>query len=318
MKKVLVTGASGFVGSNLARRLLHEGHEVHALLRPESNRWRIRDLLLDLYIHEVSLDDFLALQPTIKQIAPEWIFHLATHGAYPDQKNCLDIMNTNIMGTVHLLEACLKLDFETFINTGSSSEYGFKNKPFSEEERCIPNSLYGISKLTATEYCRLNSESHDRNIQTLRLFSVYGPYEEPTRLIPRLIQHGLRNELPPLVTPAIARDMIYIEDVLDIYMEAASKKHQNEKNSRDAIYNVGTGIQITIEEMVNIAKKVLNISADPKWGSMMNRSFDTEFWRADIRKIKEAYHWQPRFSFEQGFIATVEWFQRNRGQNGIF
>ncbi|MFN8563874.1 MAG: NAD-dependent epimerase/dehydratase family protein, partial [Anaerolineae bacterium] len=218
MKRVLITGATGFVGANLARRLLSEGHEIHALVRPAFRSWRIDAIRDDLRLHTLDLADAEAVQQVVAQIRPEWVFHLAVHGAYSDQTSIPDMISTNIVSTVNLVEACLQSGFEAFINTGSSSEYGFKDHPPAENEWLEPNSVYAVTKASATLYCRMVAQTRRVNVTTLRLYSVYGAYEEPTRLIPTLVAHGLRGRLPPLVNPEIARDFVYADDVNDAYL----------------------------------------------------------------------------------------------------
>src|SRR6266542_4306745 len=108
---------------------------------------------------------------------------------------------TNILGSASLLDACVAAGFEAFINTGTSSEYGIKNHAPAEDEPLDPNSNYAVTKAAATMHCRYIGQSRAVNVTTLRLYSVYGPYEEPSRLMPNIVARGLMGELPPLVNP---------------------------------------------------------------------------------------------------------------------
>lgn len=307
MKRVIVTGATGFVGSNLARRLLRDGHEIHLLVRPRHSSWRIDDIRHDVRLHEVALEDAEAVTQTVGRIRPDRIFHLAAHGAYSSQTDLRQMIQTNLVGTINLVEACLTTGFEAFVNTGSSSEYGFKDHAPAEDESPEPNSHYAVTKAAATLFCRHTAQSRALHLPTLRLYSVYGPYEEPTRLIPRLITHGLKGELPPLVNPNVARDYVYVDDVTEAYLLAATAARGELEPG--AIYNVGTGVQTSLEEAVETARRVLSIKHEPQWGSMPEREWDTNVWVADNRKIKDALGWQPQYSFEQGFRLTVEWLR---------
>ncbi len=304
MKRVLITGSTGFVGANLARRLLSEGHELHLLVRPAHKPWRIESIRKDVHLHQVELTDADALAGMVGEIRPEWIFHLAAYGAYSSQGDVHQMVQTNIAGTINLLEACLKTGFESFINTGSSSEYGIKDHAPSETEIVEPNSNYAVTKVSATLFCRYKAQCHKMPVSTLRLYSVFGPYEDPARLVPTLIRRGLRGELPPLVDPDGAHDFVFIDDVLDAYLLAATVANQE----FGAVYNIGTGVQTTMRDVVDIARRVLTISAKPKWGSMPNRVWDATVWVADNRKARTELHWQPRYSFEDGFRRTVDFF----------
>ena len=309
MSRILITGGTGFVGANLTRRLLKQGHEIHLLVRPNYKSWRIKDIKPDLRLHGITLEDKAALHQRIRRIKPDRIFHLAVHGAYSYQNNLQQTIDTNIIGTVNLLQACMKTGFEVFVNTGSSSEYGYKDYPPTETEWLEPNSYYAVTKASATLFCRYIAQSQNLRIPTLRLYSVYGAYEEPDRLMPTLIERGLKGELPPLVNPKTARDYVYIDDVIEAYLLAAMMNTAE----LGAIFNVGTGIQTSLRDVVETACRVLKIKAKPQWGSMPDRQWDTTVWVADNRKIKDELGWTPDYTFEQGFKAMVNWYKQ-RGQ----
>ena len=111
------------------------------------------------------------------------------------------MLAVNMLGTVNLLTACLEVGFTGFVHTGSSSEYGFKDHAPREDEYLEPNSDYAVTKAAATLYCRQIAVDRGVNVTTLRLYSAYGPWEEPTRLVPTLIAKGLGGEIPELVSP---------------------------------------------------------------------------------------------------------------------
>jgi nucleoside-diphosphate-sugar epimerase len=266
--------------------------------------WRIEAIRQDVRLHEVDFGDGEFLSQRIEKIRPEWIFHLATYGAYSYQKDLKAMVQTNIIGTINLVEACIKIGFEAFVNTGSSSEYGVKDHAPSEQEWLEPNSHYAVTKASATLFCRHTAQRQGVYLPTLRLYSVYGPYEEPTRLIPTLIVQGVKGKLPPLVNPTIARDYVFVDDAVEAYLLAAT--HPNQECG--AVYNVGTGVQTSLREVVELTRRLFRIKEDPSWGSMPEREWDTDVWVSDNRNIREALGWQPRQTFHQGFSQTVQWF----------
>lgn len=306
MKRAVLTGATGFVGANLSRRLLREGHEVHLLLRAKHNDWRIHSIQNDVNIHIVDLNDAEALISTVASIRPDWVFHLATHGAYSWQADLNEIIQTNILATVNLVEACLKTGFDIFINTGTSSEYGYKDHAPSETEWIDPNSYYAVTKASATLFCRYTAIRHNVCIPTLRLYSIYGAFENPGRLIPTIILHGMNGSLPPLVDPNIARDYLYMKDVENTYIFLANQL----RGTTGEVYNLGSGIQTSLSEVVALARNVFRLSVEPQWGTMPNRQWDTTIWKANNDSIK-TLGWCPEFTFEQGFRQTVDWFLEN-------
>lgn len=303
-KRVLVTGASGFVGANLGRRLVAEGHDVHLVLRSQHSTWRLAGNE-DVAVHQADLRDAASVRRALRDIKPDWIFHLAAHGAYSSQTNLREMVESNLAGTINLVEACLESGFESFVNTGSSSEYGLKDGAPAETEQLEPNSPYAVTKAAATMYCRFAARKHGARIRTLRLYSVYGPWEEPTRLIPTLIVNGLHGRLPALVDPKVARDFVYIDDVCDAYLAAAADTAADP----DAIFNVGTGVQSSLAQVVQVARHLLAIDAEPRWGSMPNRVWDTTTWVADSTKIRHELGWEPRHPLEAGLSATIDWFR---------
>jgi dolichol-phosphate mannosyltransferase len=303
--RTLVTGATGFVGANLVRRLLGDGHEVHCLVRDLESRWRIDDIRGDLHLHVADLADADGVTAAVVRVRPEWIFHLAAHGAYPTETDVRRMIAVNVTGTVNLVEAALQTGFAAFVHTGSSSEYGFKDHAPAETEWLEPNSDYAVTKAAATHHCRLTARRLDVPIVTLRLYSVFGPFEEPTRLLPTLVRRGLAGTLPPLVDPDVARDFVYVDDVVDACLLAATRPGQE----RGAVYNVGTGVQTTVRDVVDVARCVLGLAAEPVWGSMPDRAWDTWVWIADPTRIRAALGWHPRVGVEDGFRRLVAWYQ---------
>ena len=306
-KPVLVTGGTGFVGANLARRLLREGCQVHLLVRQGHAPWRLQGIEDKVQLHEVELTDRAALDLLVAQVRQEWIFHLAAYGAYSWQTDLRQMIQTNITGTANLLEACAQAGFGAFVNTGSSSEYGAKDHAPAEEENPEPNSHYACTKVAATLLCRYTAQDRNLNLATLRLYSVYGPYEDPGRLFPALIRKGLQGELPPLVSPDTTRVYVYVEDVCDAYLLAASRPGQ----APGVVYNVGTGVQTSLRQLVELARAELGSAAEPSWDSMPARIWDTSVWVADNCRIRQALGWEPRTVLKEGFKRTAEWFRQH-------
>ena len=272
------------------------------LLRPGRDLWRLDGILGDLRRHDGSVSDRARIAEVVRETKPQWIFHLAAYGAYSVQTDLRLMIDTNLNGAVNLVEAAHASGCEAFVNTGSSSEYGFKDHAPAETEVLEPNSDYAVTKSAATLYCQSAARRLGLPIVTLRLYSVYGPYEEPTRLVPTLIREGRRGVLPPLVRPDIARDYVYVEDVCDAYLAAArdASKHAG------AIYNVGTGDQTTIREIVDVCRKLLPIREEPSWDTMGARSWDTDRWVSDPSLIKAELGWRARTDLESGLRRTIE------------
>ena len=305
MKRALVTGGSGFVGANLARRLLADGHEVHLLLRPGHAPWRVAAIREDVHVHIAHMGDRAGLARVMSLVRPDWIFHLAVYGAYPAQADWPTMVQTNILGTMNLVEAAIAVGFEAFVNTGSSSEYGVKDHAPSETEWLDPNSYYAVTKASATLLCRHTARARGAAIPTLRLYSAYGPFEEPTRLIPTLLVKALERELPALVDPTIARDFIYVGDVCEAYVLAAYRRG----GDPGAVFNIGSGRQTTLRAIVDLVRRKFRITDEPSWGSMPKRDWDTVTWVADNRAAQRELGWSPKVELERGMDLTREWLE---------
>jgi nucleoside-diphosphate-sugar epimerase len=306
---ILVTGSSGFIGANLTRRLVRDGYKVNLLLREQSKTWRIDDIMDNVIIHRVDLTHAKDVERVVKEIKPKTIFHLATYGAYPYQKDVNKIKNIILDGTINLVNACKKVGFNIFINTGSNSEYGFKNKPMKESDLLVPNSHYSVFKSAATLFCQYAALSEELPIVTLRPFHVYGPYEEKTRFIPTLISSLLNhNQCPRLVAPETARDMVYIDDAIDFYLSIASKSG----DISGEIFNVGTGIQSTLKEIVEKAIEITGVNAIPHWGSMDQRIWDQNIWQANMKHTNDKLGWKPICDLEEGLGRTIRWYSERK------
>lgn len=305
MKRALLTGASGFVGANLARRLLRDGHDVHLLLRSGHAPWRVAAIRNDVTVHIADLGDRTALTHLLARVKPDWVFHLAVYGAYPSQRDWATMVHTNIVGTMNLVEAAASVGFEAFVNTGSSSEYGVKDHAPSETEWIDPDSHYAVTKASATLFCRYTARARRLTIPTLRLYSAYGPFEQPTRLIPTLLVNGLEGRLPSLVDPTIARDFTYVADVCEAYVSAASQSHDDP----GAVFNIGSGRQTTIRDIVELVRRRLRIAEQPRWGSMPARAWDTATWVANNETARRELEWSPEVDLDRGLDLTSQWLQ---------
>ena len=302
----LVTGGSGFIGSVLLRKLISNKENVHLILRKESNLWRISDLLDKVTIHYSDLSNVSDLQSIVEKINPTVIHHLATNGAYSSQNDANQIIQTNFLGTWNLLQACNKVNYKIFVNTGSSSEYGFKKYAMRETDILEPASYYAVTKGAQSLLCSHIAHQEGKPIVTIRPYSVYGPYEEPTRLIPTLMMSLLNHKQMNLVSSKVARDYIYVDDVVDAYLNIK----QLQKNKGE-IFNIGTGVQTDMVQLVNKTQKISGEKTELVWGGMKNRTWDTSTWVADISKARQLLNWQPKVDLEEGLTKTWKWLLVN-------
>ena len=200
-----------------------------------------------------------------------------------------------------MVNACKKVGFNIFINTGSNSEYGFKNKPMKESDLLVPNSHYSVFKSAATLFCQYEALSEELPIVTLRPFHVYGPYEEQTRFIPALISNLLiHNQCPPLVAPETARDMVYIDDAIDLYLLIASKSG----NISGEIFNVGTDTPVTVNDLAEEVCKLFNVE---KKTIHFEERKEVKHAFSDHSKLRKYFGYQIRNSLSEGLDKMSKW-----------
>lgn len=301
-KTVLITGGSGFIGANLVRSLINQNAKPHLFLRSEANTWRLKNVLRKIKIHNTDITNKPAVKKIIKKIKPQVIFHLAVYGAYPQQTNLETTIRTNIFGTVNLLEA-IKNSQTVLVNTGTSSEYGFKNKPMKETDSLEPTFAYAASKAATSWLGRIFSQQFNQPIITLRPFSIYGDWEEPTRFIPTIINNCLKNQPIKLVAGKQVRDFLYVEDMVKAYLMAGQRL-----DLRGEIFNIGSGKQVLVSEVAREIIKLVNNPVTVKVGAYQPRQWEANNWQADISKAKKILKWQPQFSLEQGLKKTITWW----------
>ncbi|MFH1840210.1 MAG: NAD-dependent epimerase/dehydratase family protein [Nanoarchaeota archaeon] len=308
-KKILVTGATGFIGANLVRELVEdESNSIFIVLRNTSDTWRINDVLKKVKVIHCDLNNYIDVKKIVEEIKPNIIYHCVNYGGFPNEKNLNLISNTNIMSTINLINSCSDHDFDAFINLSSSSEYGFKDKPMNEEDKLEPINDYGISKVTSTIYANNFGKLHKKPIVTVRLFSPFGYYESKERLFPSLLLKILEGVPPKLANPNSARDFIFIEDAIQFLLELP----ENAKEYCGEIFNLANGKQHTVKEVADLAIKLSGKQLNAEFGSIEGRKYDTPIWVADMNKTFRCFKWRPKYSLDEALKNLLKWFEDNK------
>lgn len=305
---IFVFGASGFIGANLFEQLFKARQQtgltdVFALTHDATKAWRLK--LLDVPAENIVHCDITSnasVQEVIERYKPKTIFNLAAYGAYSKQKNVNLTYETNVLGTVNILENCTP-DM-VYIHAGSSSEYGFNCTAPKETDPVEPNSHYAVSKVSGAYVLDYYAKLHNLNTLNLRLYSIYGGWEEPDRLIPRLVEEARKGQLPPLVSPDISRDFVYIDDCVSAFVQAALAVKSGISGRS---YNIATGRKTTMRDLVEVARQTFGIETEPVWGSMNNRNWDLADWYGDPTAAEADLGWKATTTLADGLRKTAEW-----------
>ncbi|HEX4147846.1 MAG TPA: NAD(P)-dependent oxidoreductase [Pirellulales bacterium] len=303
-ERILVTGGSGFVGACLVRELIAQGHEVHLLLRDRSSSWRLAGIEGEYQPHEADLRDISALRRAVDASRPEVIYHLAAYGVRRSQTRQSEILETNLQGTANLLEALGRHDYRALVHTGSSSEYGHKNHAMRENDRLEPRTAYAVSKAAATLLCQAEAY-RGRMVSTVRIFSAYGPWEDPHRLVAYVVDCCRRGEAPRVTNGAPPRDFIFVDDVLRLLQTAA---HCPQAAGR--ILHAGSGRQCNVREMIRTIVEVCGRDpADIRFGEMPAQADEPTHWVANIEQTTKLTGWRPIIGLRRGIEQTLAWAQ---------
>lgn len=304
---ILVIGASGFVGSKLFFSLSRLRGDVFAASRNILASWRFVNKdhsIQNRQLLNLDIGNYQNLSTVLQKIKPRTVFNLSAYGAYERQSDFAQIHRVNYWGTLNLVRILQELGCDAFVQAGSSSEYGLNCTAPLEESQLKPNSDYAVSKGAASLLLSYYGGITGLPCAHLRLYSVYGPFEEKDRLIPRLVEAGIKGKFPPFADKNISRDFLYVDDCTRAFVKAALTVCKSEPGLS---LNIGTGKRTTLEEVAQTAGKVFGISEPPSFGTMSNRKWDLSNWYSNSTQATQKMDWSARVSFEEGLRLTKAW-----------
>jgi nucleoside-diphosphate-sugar epimerase/glycosyltransferase involved in cell wall biosynthesis len=267
--------------------------------------WRL-DQIEESRLIALDLLDADAAARVLERLRPRTVFHTVAYGGYSFQSSPDLIHRTNYLALAQLLEKLATSSVEAFIHAGSSSEYGTNSAAPDEAAPRRPNSAYAAAKSAAAELLSFWGDRHGFPCANLRLYSAYGPFEDSSRFIPRLVEAGLRGELPPLVAPETSRDFIHVDDVVAAFVTAAMRMRPE---IRGRSYNIATGRRMSIAEAVAVTRRQLGVAVEPVYGSMQSRSWDLDQWWGNPERAKKDLGWTAQIPFEDGIVQAAGWWK---------
>lgn len=313
--RILVTGGAGFIGSHIVDRLLNEGFEVTVIDNLDTGRLEniaYHQGRKEFHFIKGDIRDFNLVKETLKDI--DVVFHEAALASVTlSVENPILTNDINVTGTLNLLKASSDLHVKRFIYASSAAVYGDARSPIKREDmNPNPTSPYGVSKLAAENYVKLFHKLYGLETVSLRYFNVYGPRQRFDiqcaygGAITIFTNRLLRN-MPPIIygDGEQTRDFVYIQDVIEANILAL-----NNKNAVGEVFNIGTGKNISVNQVANTLKEIMNkeplktIHTDP-------RPTDIRHGYADISKAKKILGYNPKFSIKEGLTKLVKWYVKN-------
>ncbi|MFN8310534.1 MAG: NAD-dependent epimerase/dehydratase family protein [Chitinophagales bacterium] len=303
---IVIFGAGGFIGANLFRQISKYRSDVFAVTSKPFIPWRLDDCDPHRILH-CNITKRHEIEQLFSTHRFQTIFDLAAYGAYSKQSNVDLIYETNFMGLLNLLEVSSQYAIKAFVHAGSSSEYGLNAAAPDEDAPLQPNSHYAVTKASAAQMIKFYGTIKEMPVLNLRYYSIYGPYEEPDRLIPQLIEKGLTGVYPPLVQPDISRDFVYVDDAVLATLNAATSDFQQ---TRGRSFNIAGNKKTTIRDIAFTIREIFNLKNEPEWGDFPNRKWDLKEWYGNARLAADLLQWKNETGLKEGLEQTAQW-QKN-------
>ncbi|CDF06825.1 nucleoside-diphosphate-sugar epimerases [Firmicutes bacterium CAG:95] len=315
MKKVLVTGADGFIGSHMVEELVRKGYSVRAFSYYNSfNTWGWLDTLAPEILSQIEvvcgdIRDPYGVKKAIEGV--DMVFHLAALIAIPFSYHSPDAyVDTNIKGTLNVLQAAKELNVERVLITSTSEVYGTaKYVPIDENHPFQGQSPYSATKIGADRLAESFYRSFDLPVSIVRPFNTFGPRQSARAVIPTIITQllGGRQQIKlGLLSPT--RDFNYVKDTVSAYIAIAESDRTIGKE-----INIATGKEISIGDMAKVIIAQLNPKAEIICEEERLRPENSEVNRllGSNQKLKELTEWKQKYSFEDGIQETIKWFEQN-------
>jgi len=297
-EKLLVVGGSGFIGQHVVRKCLDFGFLVTVLSKnnclPSKRLKGVEYITVDI----TKKEDLLF---KLKDKSFQYVLNL---GGYVNHTNYSDggseVFGVHFTGTINLVNCINKTNLQSFIQIGSSDEYGNNIAPQNESQREMPISPYSFAKASATHFLQMLHRTEEFPAVILRPFLVYGAGQDDKRFIPQIIQGCINNNKFPVSAGEQLRDFCYIDDVVDVILLALINK-----NIYGEVINIASGMPVSIKEVVTLIKSLIG-SGSPQFGVVPYRNNENMALYADISKAKRVLGWSPKVNLVDGLKKIIK------------
>jgi len=316
LSNYMLSGGAGFIGSHVAELLLAEGHSVHCVdnlsdfYSPVLKRWRLDQLTSSrrFYFHEADIEDTDRFQDLVEGMGPlDGVIHLAARaGVRPSVQNPRAWFNTNLMGTLNVLDVCRTLGIPKLVAASSSSVYGDRNPmPYREDANTDrPLSPYAASKKAAEELCFTYHHLYGLDVSLLRFFTVYGPAGRPDMSVFRFVRAIVEGQPLTLLGDGLqVRDFSFVRDIARGVVAAL-------RPTGFRVFNLGANCPVKLNDVIGTIEKLAcqkaiihRRPADPT---------DVSATWADVSRACDELDWEPSVDLDEGICGALKWYLTNR------
>jgi UDP-glucose 4-epimerase len=299
IEKILVTGASGFVGSAVVSELVRTGRKVAVVLRTASDTRRLAGVMNQLTVIRADLNDIGAIEPPLQDFAPQALLHLAWDGVKGADRN--EPMQAGNIGTaVALYRLGLRLKCKSFVGLGSQAEYGPAAGKLDESALTRPTTVYGAAKLATGLVLERMAAADGQRFAWMRLFSAYGCDDDPGWLIPYMINALLRGERPSVTAAEQLWDYIHVDDAARAVVAVMDA-------GATGFFNLGSGEAMPLRRVMETVRDLIDPALAIGFGERAYRPDQVMHLEADIGALRTRAGWQPRVPLEEGLRQVVAW-----------
>jgi len=304
-KSILVTGASGFLGSHVVRELVNDGVRVAVAVRPSAKLWRLEAMSVSPARWsriDFDLADDTSINAAFATAQPTTIIHCAAYGVgYGEQDLSLAVRN-NVIGVARMIEAAADAKVARFVHIGTCYEYGSHADPISESATLRPRGIYGTTKASGSLVALDRAASLGVNLAVLRPFGMYGPFEEHTKVVPQMLNASRTKTRLPMTLGAQVRDYTFVGDIATVIYAVAKGDHFRP----GGIFNVGSGAPITLRQLGVATEATIGTSGYLDWGAREYRKDEMMSLVADTSAIHLATGWSPTTSLQFGLRQVAD------------
>ncbi len=304
--RILLTGVTGFIGSHLARLLVGEGHQVFAVVRPKSDRWRIGDIEPALELIVGDLERIEEIAEELDRLRPEVCVHAAWRG-WSGGAEAAEGNLESLRASLTFARAVLEVGCPRLVVTGTCFEYEIGPERLTEDSALRPHDLYGACKHALHLVLEPLARTRGASLAWPRIFYTYGPYEDARRLLPSVVRALLRGEHARTTAGAQIRDYLHVEDVASAIWAVA-------RSPLSGAVDIASGIPVTIRSVAELAASLVGRSDRLQLGALPYRPGEPMVIQASGRRLREEVGWTPRYDLAAGLAQTVTWWRGEQGR----